>query len=250
MYGSKENARKAVKILEDLQYVDPNYRSDLGQLIANTKKRGSDFVLVKIHNSVANQLKDSASVNVLNNFAKIRSGDFKNKWIILHDKRDYNISYDYQADIYLDKFNKVPLKEESQRVKQEKEIQTGWIYQKDAKGNIMKDKDGNDIKKPKMEKVYADVALTKQSKATTLEGKVILKNLKTNASSNPFPVKGEAKLENVYGVYKGNSKAIDQKYYKALKNKKQEFPPDSKFNEFALQTFKLQVEKFLAEYKY
>ena len=250
MYNSKENSRKAFKILEDLQYVDPNYRSDLASLIRSAKKRGSDFVFVKLHNSVANQLKDTASLSLLNNFAKIRSGDFDNKWIVMHDKKDYSVVYDYQADIYLDKFTSIPEKEESQRVKQEKEIQTGWIYQKDAKGNVMKDKDGNDIRKPKMEKVHADLVLYKQSKTTTLEGKVIMKNLKTGTTSNPQPIKGEAKLENVYGIYKGEPKAIDQKYHKALQNKKQTFPAQIKFNEFALQTFKLQVENFLGKQKY
>jgi len=247
MNNSKENSRKAFSILEDLQYVDPNYRSDLSSLIASTKKRGSNFVFVKLHNSVANQLKDSASLAVLNNFAKIRSGDFKNKWIVLHDKKDYSVIYDYQADIYLDKFIRVPLKEESQIVKQSKEIQTGWIYKKDAKGNNIKDKDGNDIRSPKMETVYAQVNLFKQSKASTLEGKVIMKNLKSNQIGQPKPIKSEAKLENIYATYKGEPKAIEEKYYDALKNKKQEFPSDIKFNEFALQTFKLQVEKFMSE---
>ena len=250
MNNTKENSRKAVAILEDIQYVDPNYRSDLSSLIASAKKRGSNFVFVKVHNSVANQLKDSASLAVLNNFSKIRSGDFKNKWIILHDKKDYTVTYDYQADIYLDKITSIPLKEESQRVKQSKEIQTGWIYKKDAKGNIMKDQNGNEIKKPKMETVYAEVVLYKQSKATTLDGKLTLKNLKTGTVSSPAPMQGEAKLENIYGTYTGEPKAIDEKYYKALKNKKQTFPPDSKFNEFALQTFKLKVEQYLANQKY
>ena len=250
MNNSKDNSRKAFAILEDLQYIDPNYRSDLSSLIASTKKRGSNFVFVKLHNNVANQLKDTASLAVLNNFAKIRSGDFKNKWIVLHDKKDYSVIYDYQADIYLDKFSAVPLKEESQKISQDKEIQTGWNYQKDSKGNVMKDKDGNDIKKPIIGKVHADVFIYKQSKATTLQGKLIMKNLKTGTSSNPTPMLGEAKLENIYGTYKGEPKAIDEKYYKALKNKKQNFPPDVKFNEFALQTFKLKVEQYLANLKY
>jgi len=201
MNNSKDNSRKAFAILEDLQYIDPNYRSDLSSLIASTKKRGSNFVFVKLHNNVANQLK-------------------------------------------------VPLKEESQKISQDKEIQTGWNYQKDSKGNVMKDKDGNDIKKPIIGKVHADVFIYKQSKATTLQGKLIMKNLKTGTSSNPTPMLGEAKLENIYGTYKGEPKAIDEKYYKALKNKKQDFPSDVKFNEFALQTFKLKVEQYLANLKY
>ncbi len=249
MHNSKENSRKAFEILEEIQYIDPNYRSDLASLITSAKKRGSDFIFVKLHNNVANQLKDSASLSMLNSFAKIRSGDFKNKWIVLHDKKDYSVVYDHEANIYLDKFTEVPFKEETQSVKQEKEIQTGWIYQKDPKGNVMKDKDGNDIRKPKMERVSAVVNLFKHSKASILDGKVIMKNLKTGASSNATPIQAEAKLENVFGTYTGEPKAIDEKYHKALKNKKQNFPVNSKFNEFALQTFKLKVEQFLAQQK-
>lgn len=250
MYGSKENSRKAFKILEEIQFVYPNYRADLSTLISSAKKRGSDFIFVKLHNNVANQLKDSASLSVLENFAKIRSGDFDNKWIVLHDKKDYSVVYNYEANIHLDKFIASLLKEETQLVKQQKEIQTGWIYQKDDKGNVMKDKDGNDIKKPKMETVHAEVVLHRQSKFSTLEGRVIMKNLKTGKIYNAAPIKGEAKIENLYATYKGEPKAIDEKYYEALKNKKKEFPSEDKFNEFALQTFKLQVEQFLAQKKF
>ncbi len=249
IYGSKLEARKAYKILGDLQYVNPNYRTDLTTLIATAKKRGSDYVFVKLHNNVAAKLKDTASQSILKNFAKIRSGDFANKWIVIHDKKDYSVAYNYQADIYLDKFTAIPEKLNTQKVNQEKEIQTGWIYQKDAKGNVMKDAQGNDIKKPKMEKVRAEVTLFQQIKSTTLEGKVIMKNLKTGTSANPAPIKGEAKLENVYATYKGEPKAIDQKYFKVLKNKSKTFPPDSEFNKFALQTFKVKVEQFLAKQK-
>ena len=249
IYGSKLDARKSHGILEELQYVNPNYRSDLSTLIATAKKRGSDFVFVKLHNSVADKLKDSASQSILKSFAKIRSGDFANKWIVLHDKKDYSVVYNYQADIYLDKFTAIPEKLNSQKVNQEKEVQTGWIYQKDANGNVMKDAEGNDIKKPKMEKVKAEVTLFQQTKTTTLEGKVVMKNLKTNTSSNPNPVKGEAKLENLYATYKGEPKAIDQKYFEALKNKSKTFPSDGEFNKFALQTFKVKVEQFLAKQK-
>lgn len=249
IYGSKLDSRKSHGILEELQYVNPNYRTDLSTLIATAKKRGSDFVFVKLHNSVASKLKDSASQSILQSFAKIRSGDFANKWIVLHDKKDYSVIYNYQADIYLDKFTAIPEKLNSQKVKQEKEVQTGWVYQKDAQGNVMKDAEGNDIKKPKMEKVKAEVTLFQQTKTTTLEGKVVMKNLKTNTSSNPNPIKGEAKLENLYATYKGEPKAIDQKYFEALKNKSKTFPSDGEFNKFALQTFKVKVEQFLAKQK-
>jgi len=250
IYGTKENSREAHKILEELQYVNPNYRTDLSSLIATAKKRGSDYILVQLHNSVASQLQDSTSQSILKNFSKIRSGDFENKWIVLHDKKDYSVVYDYQADIYLDRITAIPEKTNQQKVPQEKEVQTGWIYQRDAKGNIMKDKEGNEIKKPKYGKIKAEVMLYQQIKSTVLDGKITMKNLKTGTVSSAVPIKGEAKLENVYGTYKGEPKAIDKKYHKALQTKRATFPTDGEFNKFALQTFKIKVEELLAKQKY
>ncbi|MEE9349570.1 MAG: hypothetical protein V3U80_05940 [Flavobacteriaceae bacterium] len=250
IYGTKENSREAYKILTEIQYVNPKYRSDLGSLIATAKKRGSDYIFVKLHNNVANQLRDSTSQSILKNFSKIRSGDFENKWIVLHDIKDHSVVYDYEADIYLDKITALPEKTNQQKVPQEKQIQTGWNYKKGAKGEILKDAEGNPIKIPKMENVRAEVMLYQQIKSTVLDGKIMMKNLKTGTISNAVPLQGEAKLENIYGTYKGEPKAIDQKYHKALQNKRQQFPPDNEFNKFALQTFKVKVEDLLAKQKY
>jgi hypothetical protein len=250
MNNSKENSRQAFKILEDLQYINPNYRTDLAQLIRQTKKRGSNFVFVKLQNKVVSQLKDSTSKSILKSFTNINTGNFTNKWIQFHDKKDNTVTYDYEATIYLDKITVVPEKTKTQVVNQQKEVQNGWNYKLDAKGNVMKDEKGNDIKTPKMEKVSAQVTLYQQSKSTILDGKVTLKNLKTSVVSSPTPINGEAKLEHIYGTYKGNPKAIDQKYYEALKKKVAVFPPNSDFNKFALQTFKQKVENFFSQQKF
>lgn len=250
MNNSKENSRKAFSILEEIQVFNPNYRTDLNTQIIQAKKRGMDYVFIKLHNKVTSQLQDSTSLSVLRDFASVRTGDFNNKWVKIHDKKDNSIIYNYQADIYLDKITAKPEKLNSQVVQQEKDVQTGWNYKKDENGNVLKDENGNDIKTPKMEKVKATVTLYQQIKSTVLDGKLIFKNLKTGAIVNTTPVKGEAKLENVYGTYKGEPKAIDKKYHEALQKKKAEFPKDSAFNKFALQTFKQKVEQLLSQQKY
>ena len=250
LYGSKENIRKAHNILSEIQVINPDYKSSLNQQIIDAKKRGMDYVLVKLKNNVSNQLQDSTSLSILKDFSAISTGSFKNKWITFHSKKDYNISYDYQADITLDKLIKIPEKLNKQNVNQTKEVQTGWKYKYDDNGNVMKDKDGNDIKIPKMEKVSAVVTLYQQVKSINLEGKITLKNLKINKILGTTPVKSEAKLENIYATYKGNPKAIEEKYYEAIKNKKKEFPNDSAFLKFTLQTFKEKVEQILANQKW
>jgi len=245
--GTKQDARKAYEILNKIQVINPDYRSDLNQLINNAQKKGMQYVLVNLKNNIANQLKDSTSLAILKNYTSINTGNFTNKWITFHNKKDHSVTYDYQTDISLDKITRIPEKLNTQKVPQEKEIQTGWNYKYDAKGNIMKDKDGNEIKTPKIEKVRAEVILYQQIKSTTLDGKLSLKNLKTGKVLGTAPVQSEAKLENIFATYKGNPKAIDQKYYDALKNKRKQFPDDTAFTKFALQTFKEKIEAILSK---
>ncbi len=248
--GTKQDVRKAYEILSKIQVINPNYRNDLDALIKLAQKKGMQYVIVKFKNNIPNQLKDSTSLAILKNFTSLNTGNFSNKWIIFHDKKDKTVHYDYQTDISLDKITKIPEKLNTQKVPQEKEIQTGWIYKKDAKGNILKDKDGNEIKTPKMEKVTAEVTLYQQIKSTALDGKLTLKNLKSNKIVGTTPIQSEAKLENIFATYKGNTKAIDQKYYDALNNKRKQFPDDTDFTKFALQTFKEKIEYILSQQKW
>ena len=245
--GSKKEARKAYEILSKIQVINPNYRNDLDAQIQQAQKKGMQYVIVKFKNNIPNELKDSTSLAILKNFASLNTGNFANKWITFHDKKDYHVHYDYQTDISLDKITKIPEKLNTQKVPQEKEIQTGWIYKRDAKGNILKDKDGNEIKTAKMEKVTAEVTLYQQIKSTTLDGKLTLKDLKSNKIVGTTPIQSEAKLENIFATYKGNPKAIDQKYYDALNNKRKQFPDNTAFTKFALQTFKEKIEYILSQ---
>ncbi len=250
MNNSKENARKAFLILEEIQVINPNYRTDLNAQILQVKKRGTDYVFIKLHNNVNSQLQDSTSQSILNNFIDIRTGDFDNKWVTVHNKKDYSVIYDYQTDVFLDKITAIPEKINSQVIAQEKEVQTGWNYQLDSDGNRVKDAEGNDIRTPKMSTINATVTLFQQVKSTVLDGKVSIKNLKTGKIVNSTPLNGEAKLENVYGTYEGDPKAIEQKYHEALQKKKAKFPEDSAFNKFALQTFKQKVENLIGTLKF
>jgi major membrane immunogen (membrane-anchored lipoprotein) len=250
MNNSKENSRKAFAILEEIQVINPNYRTDLNAKILQAKAKGMDYVFVVIHNNVASQLQDSTSLSVLENFANVRTGDFNNKWVEMHNIKKTNTIYNYQADVFLDRITAIPEKTNSQTVEQEKDVQTGWNYQVDADGNRVKDAEGNDIRTPKVEKITATVLLYQQIKSTTLDGKVVFKNLKTGAIVNTTPIDSEAKLENVYGTYQGDPKAIDQKYHEALQKKKAQFPEDSAFNKFALQNFKQKFEQLLSQQKY
>ena len=154
------------------------------------------------------------------------------------------------ANFTLDKLEFVPEQLNQQKVAQKKRVQDGWKYTYDAKGNVMKDKEGNDIKEAKYVDVTAEVQLFQQVKSATVSGYLTIKNSKTGNVINTNPLSGEAKLEHVYAKYRGDQRAIEEKYYDALNSKEAEFPKDEVFKKYALDNLKKQALDILNQQKF
>lgn len=242
--GNTLDARQAYKYLNDLQYVNPTYKIGLNDLIQKAKNKGSSFVLVNLKNNIREISKDS--VNHLN---KINSSNFDNQWVIYHDKKDRKVSYNYQIDISLDKLTFEPEKILEEKVKQEGKVQDGWQYKLDANGNVIKDDKGNDVKTAKYKIVAAEVMLYQQNKASKIDGTITIKDLKKKTTVSKKPEFGEAKFQHTYAKYRGDQRAIDQKYYEALKSKAALYPKDFEFIKYSISNFKQKVDAFLSQQK-
>ncbi len=245
MKGGTLGARKAHKHLEELIYVNPTYKSNLDQLLQDAKNQGSSFVLVKVKNNVQSIPKDS-----LQGFSRINSGGFENQWIVFHDAYDRKVKYDYQVDVSLDKLSFTNPETQTQTVPQERRIQDGWRYQLDSNGNVMKDDKGNDIKVANYKVVRAEVVLYQQNKTSKLDGAVNIKNLKTKQAISNNPMFGEAKFQNTYGKYRGDQRAIEQKYHQALQTKEVPYPKDYLFVKYSISNFKQKVTALLSQQQF
>ncbi|HHC78753.1 MAG TPA: hypothetical protein ENK46_02640 [Flavobacteriia bacterium] len=243
--GGQLEARKAYTLLEDLLYINPNYKTNLDDLLQQAKNKGSSFVYVTLANKVKTISKDS-----IKDVTRINSANFNNPWVLYHTKKDHKIRYDYQVDITFDKLTFIPEKTQQQTVPQEAKVQDGWKYQLDANGNVMKDDKGNDIKVPKYTVVRAEVALYQQNKSSKLEGTVTIKDVKKKTTLSTQPIVGEAKFQNTYGKYRGDQRAIDQKYYKALQSKAVPYPKDYEFVKYSISNFKQKVTALLSQQQF
>lgn len=242
MKGGTQGARKAYKHFEQLIYVNPTYKSNLDELIQSAKNQGSSFVYVHMKNNINTLAKDS-----LDGFTRVNSGGFENQWIVFHNDFDRKTTYDYRVDIELDKLTFTAPETKTQTVQQEGRVQDGWQYQLDANGNVMKDKEGNDIKTAKFKVVRAEVILYQQNKTSKLDGSVQIKNLKTNQILSNSPMFGEAKFQNTYGKYRGDQRAIEQKYYQALQAKEAAYPKDYLFVNYSVSNFKQKLTELLSK---
>ncbi len=246
-----ENARIAHENLEELYYdINADYKNDVRDLLDKAKAKGSSFVLVTLKNKVNSQLKDSTSRSEISNFTKINTSNFNNPWVIYHEKREKNIQYNYITEFNLNTLQFVPEKLNQQKVDQKKRVQDGWKYTYDSAGNVMKDAEGNDMKEAKYVDVTAEVMLYQQVKSASLIGKLVIKNLKTGAVMSTHPLTGEAKLENIYAKYRGDQRAIEEKYYDALNKKEAQFPDDVVFKKYALDNLKKQGMEILNQQKF
>ena len=243
--GNQLEARKAYKYLEDLNYIDPTYIKNLNDLLQKAKDKGSSFVLVTLKNNVKNISNDS-----IKDLASINSANFTNQWIIFHNTKQRNINYNYQVDISLDKLTFEPEKTLQETVAQEGKIQDGWQYQLDSNGNVMKDDKGNDIKVAKYKVVKAEVTLYQQNKSSKLDGNIIIKDLTHRKTVSTNPTFGEAKFQHLYGKYRGDQRAIEQKYYEALQAKEVPYPQDFEFIKYSIRDFKIKLNGLMSQQQF
>lgn len=243
--GNKLDARKAYKYLEDLNYVNPTYKNNLNDLLQKAKNKGSSFVLVTLKNNVKHISNDS-----IKDLATINSANFKNQWVIFHNQKQRRVNYNYQVDISLDKLSFEPEKTLQETVPQEAKVQDGWQYQLDSNGNVMKDDKGNDIKVAKYKVVKAEVALYQQNKSSKLDGNIIIKDLKNRKTVSTNPTSGEAKFQHLYGKYRGDQRAIEQKYYEALQSKEVAYPKDFEFIKYSIRDFKNKLSGLMSQQQF
>ncbi len=243
--GDHLAARKAYKQLEDLIYMNPDYKTNLNELSQKAKNKGSSFVYIALKNNVKSISKDS-----IKDFAVINSTNFTNQWVIYHTKKDRKVNYNYQVNITFDKLSFVPEKTEEETVAQEAKVQDGWQYQLDANGNVMKDDKGNDIKVANYKIVKAEISLYQQNKSSKLDGTITIKDLKKKTTLSTNPEFGEAKFQHVYGKYRGDQRAIEQKYHEALKAKVVPYPKDHEFIKYSVSNFKQKVTAMLSQQQF
>ena len=243
--GSQIDARNAHKNLEDLIYIDPVYKNNLNELLQKAKTKGSSHVLTILKNNISTISNDS-----LQDLNTINASNFNNPWVIYHNEKDRNIKYDYEVMISLDKLSFEPEKTLQETVPQEAKVQDGWQYQLDGNGNVMKDDKGNDIKVPKYSTVKAEVVLFQQNKSSKIDGKILIKNSKNNTTISENSEFGEAKFQHLYGKYRGDQRAIDQKYYEALKSKAIPYPKDYEFIKYSLLNFKQKINSLLEKQQF
>lgn len=218
--SDKYNAREAYGLLEDIEYINPNFK-DVRPLMDQAHFKGTDFVIVSVINET-NQIVPTRLEEELLDFDTYGLND--NFWTLYHANASAEINYDYAMQLQLKRINISPEHVYEKEYVREAEIVDGWEYVLDENGNVAKDSSGNDIKQDKIVRVLARLSEVQQVKSTQVIGQVVFTDLKQNQVLESFPIDSEFIFENFYGRFRGDRRALSDDDKRLLGNRAVPFP--------------------------
>jgi len=238
--GNKADIRKAYDMLDELDRIDTGYK-DVSQLMQQAHQRGMTYALVKIVNETDKIIPKKLEEELLN-FSSYGANNF---WVDYHNQKHPGKQYDYTINLKFKQINISPNQERDKEVIEEREIQDGYTYQKDANGNIVKDTLGNPIKIPRMIRVRSKVHLYQQYKEAQVAAQAEIIDNRTGQRMDNFPLQSKYVFEHNYATYTGDQRAIRREYIDFLKERRIPFPSTEQMVYDAAQDIKMQFKDIL-----
>lgn len=241
--GDREAAKKAYYEFEAVRKYSSNYE-DIDRLQMDAKEKGTTSVLLVPVNKTYSQL----SKKFMANLVDFGMQELDKDWI-----RYYNTPqkryYDYNIFISINKVYISPedMKESKEIVK--KQVKDGFRYVLDARGNVLKDSLGNDIKVDKYKTISCTVIEKAQKKSAKLEAKVEYQDNKTKRIIATFPALGEDQFSYVSLMANGDLNALDDAKRKAIGKSPIAYPSDIEMLDYASDKLKEKIKNILVNNK-
>ncbi len=223
--GDKESVRAAYHELILAQRYSGDGFPNLNELIMEARQRGISRVIVEVQHSdrimVAPEFRDE--------LLTFNTNGLNSEWVEYHFRHiNDEIDYDYAVVVNLLDILVSPEEVKTSDQVYEKEVEDGFDYALDARGNVMKDTAGNDIKIPRYKTITCTLIETYQKKAVTIRGQVEIMELQPMRKLLvKEPVGAENVFEHTSARAVGDEGALDVTARQKLENEYIPFPPDA-----------------------
>ncbi|MEO6760619.1 MAG: hypothetical protein ABIO24_14265 [Saprospiraceae bacterium] len=220
--GDRAAARKAYADLLELEHRYYQTYKDKTALKARARDLGTSYVLFEVKNQSGKILPIGFTERLLN----LSQGDLDSEWKAFYFKAEPGVQYDYQVVFKVHNIDISPEKVHERSYTDEKEIQDGYDYVLDKKGNVRKDSLGNDIKKPRYVHLRADVLEVFQSKAAQLAGRIEIYDTNGSSLLGQRDLGTEVRFENYASTFRGDQRALSDDSRRMIGNRPLPFPRD------------------------
>jgi molecular chaperone GrpE (heat shock protein)/uncharacterized protein YceK len=218
----KENYRQAYyEFVRAKDYVG-NYEG-IDNKIDDAKYLGMSRVLITLQNKSLIKFDKEFEEDLLSlNLPALNS-----EWVEYHTQNlDQNTQYDYFVNVNVRNIIVSPDQTMQKDTVVKKDVEDGYNYQLDKKGNVMKDSLGNDIKTKKYKSLQCALIETIQSKACQINGDVEVIQSNPSKVLKKDPLGAQSDFENVSARALGDIQALSKAQIEKTKSKAVPFPSD------------------------
>lgn len=150
-----------------------------------------------------------------------------NQWVEYHTANlDPNTQYDYYVNVNIRNIAVSPDNSADRDTVIKRDVEDGFYYKLDQKGNVMKDTSGNDIKIKKYKTLQCALIETVQTKACQITGDVEVVQVNPNKIVKKDPLGAQSTFEHVSARALGDTQALNGGQLERIKAKPLPFPAD------------------------
>jgi hypothetical protein len=217
--NNRYDAREAYDDFTKVKEYLPAY-SGVDDKINEAYGKSFSYVYMKILNNSNKALPRAFEEDVV----KIGLEDKPSRWLAFDTRYDPKTKYDYVIILNLRKIEMSPELAASADFTETKEVEDGWEYVLDAKGNVTKDSLGNDVKRAKHKTLKCYITKFSLGKTAKVGGTLDFMTAGTGKMMKTDPVSAEWKFEYAYAMVKGDNDAMSPETKKMTELKIVPFP--------------------------
>ncbi len=221
--NTRESYRQAYyELIKAKDYSGDSY-PDLDRLITRSRSLGTSHALIGVINrSIINLPADFTD-----GLVAVDASGLNSEWVEFHTRKpDNNVQYDYYIDIILQAVDVSPDQVKEKDEIQKKTIENGFDYVLDARGNVMKDSAGNDIKVKKYKDIQCTVIESHQMKDCQITGEIEFHAANPESLLKKHPIAAGTHFEHISARAIGDLNALSPEKKKLIELKRIPFPND------------------------
>jgi hypothetical protein len=218
----KESYRQAyAEFLRAKEYVG-DYEG-IDNKIQDAKVQGMSRVFVSIQNTSIMKFPKEFEDDLL----ALDLPRLNSEWVEYYTQNlNENTQYDYFVNVNIKNVAVSPDQSVQRDSVIKRDIEDGFYYVLDKKGNVMRDSLGNDIKQKKYKTVQCALVETVQSKACRIDGDIEVIQMNPNKQLKKDPIGAQSNFENVSSRALGDIQALNARQLERTKTAIVPFPTD------------------------
>ena len=220
--GQKENYRQAYNEFRRVKQFAGDYPG-IDNKIEEARYMGISRVFVSVQNNSYIRFPEEFERDLL----AIDLPRLNSEWIEYHAYMpNNNIRYDYFINVNVNNIVVSPNQISQKDSKFSKEVEDGFAYQLDRRGNVMKDSLGNDIKIKKYKTLQCVVVETIQKKSCVINGNIEFVQALQGRMLKREPIRAQSNFEDISSRAIGDIEALPSDVAARTRKPPAPFPTD------------------------